>query len=438
MSQSQEHLKRSIGVISLSANIINIVIGAGIFALPALIASKMGAASIFAYLFCGLLITLIMLCFAEVGSKVTKTGGPYTYIETAFGDYAGFLSGIFSIACCLFADAAVSNALVGILGNVLPIFQTPSMRLVVLFLIFFGLMGINVRGVKQGMGLVKFNTLAKLLPLFIFLVLGWQAVSIENLAIDAVPSLETIGKSSLILFFAFIGCETGLMVSGEVINPKKNIPKAIFISIAFVVVLYILIQTVCQGILGSTLQNYESAPLAESAKVAFGVFGFSLLTIGTAISMFGNLTGSQLNSPRVVYALARDKVIPSKLLAKIHPRFATPYASLMVYGSIAFVISAVGNFEQMVVITTSSYLLLYLGVVLSLIKLRKTKSKDIDSFIVPGGMIIPSLSIVIIIYFLSNLEMREIIGTLIFITILSLLFVIIKTLKNKKNFRDEP
>ena len=440
MNQPEEQLKRSIGVFGLSANIINIVIGAGIFALPALVAAKMGAASIFAYIFCGILIALIMLCFAEVGSKVTNTGGAYTYIETAFGDYAGFVSGIIYVASCLFADGAVSNALVNVLGDILPVFQNPVVRLVFLFSIFFGLMLLNIRGVDKGIGLVKFNTIAKLIPLFVLIILGWQAVSIDNLAIEGIPDFKTFGQTSLVLFFAFIGCETGLIVGGEVVNPKKNIPKAIFISIAFVVVMYIAIQTVCQGILGNSLPNFQSAPLAESAKIAFGVFGFSLLTAGTAISMFGNLTGSQLNSPRIVYALARDKVIPSKLLAKIHPTFATPYNSLILYALIAFGISAMGNFQQLVVITTSSFLLLYLGVVLSLIKLRKKYPDDKNGYKVPGGLLVPILSIGIILYFLSNLEKREIVGTLIFIAIISILFFIIQSVqkKAKKNTDYDP
>jgi amino acid transporter len=116
-------LKRRIGTLGLSANIINIIIGAGIFALPAIIASKMGASSLIAYLFCGILIALVMLCFAEVGSKVTNNGGPYTYIETAFGDYAGFLGGVFVMISALFADAAVSNALTNMLASVNPFFE---------------------------------------------------------------------------------------------------------------------------------------------------------------------------------------------------------------------------------------------------------------------------------------------------------------------------
>ena len=330
-------------------------------------------------------------------------------------------------------DAAVSNALVSLLADIFPIFQNQILRLLVLFLIFFGLMSINIKGVKKGMGLVKFNTIAKLIPLFILVTLGWQAVSIDNLVINAAPNLKTIGQTSLILFFAFIGCETGLIVGGEVINPKKNIPKAIFISIAFVVILYILIQTVCQGILGDSLPDFQSAPLAESAKMALGIFGFTLLTAGTIISMFGNLTGSQLNSPRVVYALARDKVIPGKLLAKIHSRYATPYVSLIIYGSIAFCISAVGSFEQMAILTTCFFLLLYLGVVLSLIKLRKSYPNDKSNFKTPGGLLVPILSIAVIIFFLSNLEKQEIIGTIIFTGILSIVFLIIKIYPKQKS-----
>ncbi|WNH07610.1 amino acid permease [Thalassobellus suaedae] len=150
MTQKDEGLKRRIGVFGLSANIINIIIGAGIFALPAIIASKMGASSIIAYIFCGILIALIMLCFAEAGSKVTNTGGAYTYIETAFGDYAGFIGGIFSTGAMLFGDAAVSNALINLIASAYPIFENEYIRFLSIFILFFGLVCINVIGIKQG------------------------------------------------------------------------------------------------------------------------------------------------------------------------------------------------------------------------------------------------------------------------------------------------
>lgn len=426
MNKKEEGLKRRVGVLGLSANIVNIIIGSGIFVLPAIVASYMGASSIIAYLFCGLLMAMIMLCFAEAGSKVTNTGGPYTYIETAFGDYAGFIGGIFAIGSGLFADAAVSNALVNVIASAYPIFADGCPRFMFLFILFYGMVYINVIGLKQGIGLVKFNTLIKLIPLLLLILIGFKDVSISNLYIENMPSIKTLGETSLILFFAFQGCETGIIVGGEVINPKRTIPRAILISITVVVVVYILIQTVSQGVLGSDLPSFKAAPLAETAKVVMGTFGYTLLIIGAVISMFGYMSGTILNSPRIVYALSRDNVIPIKALSKIHKSFATPYIAIIVYATIGFTLAISGSFEQLAIIASSSMLILYLGVALSVIKLRKTDKENYDGFKTPGGLLIPLFAIAIILYFLSNLSSKEMIGTAIIIAILSLIFFLIK------------
>ncbi|MEY8869112.1 APC family permease [Meridianimaribacter flavus] len=432
MIKKDEGLKRSIGVFGLSANIMNIMIGAGIFALPAVIAGIMGSASIFSYIFCGILIALIVLCFAEAGSKVNNTGGPYTYIETAFGDYAGFLAGIFASGSNILASAAVANALLNIIATFNPLFELTSYRVLSLLIVYVLLVTINVRGIKQGIGLVKINTLLKVIPLIVLVVLGFKNISVSNLHIETLPTLGQLGESSLILFFAFLGCETGLIVGGEIKNPKRTIPRSIFFSIGSVVVLYILIQTVSQGVLGTDLINHKATPLAETAKISMGTFGYVLLTIGAAVSMFGMVSGDLLNSPRVMYALARDKVIPIKPLAKIHPKFATPYIAIIVHGFLVFLFASTGSFEQLVIIATSSILLLYLGVALSVIKLRKTKKSEAGEFKIPGGLTVPILSIGIIIYFLSNLSNKEMIATVVFIGLLSAIFFVIRFIKRKK------
>ena len=433
MEKNNEHLKREVGVLGLSANIVNIIIGSGIFVLPATIAALMGPASIIAYLFCGLLMALVMLCFAEAGSKVNNTGGPYTYIETAFGDYAGFIAGCFAVSSNLFADAAVSNALVNIIMAAYPVLEGTWFRLIFLTVLFWGLAYINVIGLKQGIGLVKLNTVLKLLPLSILIIFGLPNINFSNLAIETLPDLDTLGQASLILFFAFQGCETGIIVGGEVLNPKRTIPKAVLVSISTVLVVYVLLQTVGQGILGDTFQNYERAPLAETAKVVLGSFGFLLLTVGAVISMFGNMTGSILNSPRIFYALSRDNVFPIKGLSKIHKTYATPYIAILIYVSIGYTLTVFGSFKQAVIIATSSMLLLYLGVALSVIKLRQAQKPQTEEFKIPGGLTVPILSILIIFYFLSNLASNEIIGTIAVIIFLSILYVIIKYFKNKKS-----
>ncbi len=336
----------------------------------------------------------------------------------------------------MFADAAVSNALVNVVASAYPIFENGWPRFLFLFILFYGLVYINVIGIKQGMGLVKFNTIIKLIPLILLVFIGFKDVSLSNLYFQHFPSIRTLSETSLILFFAFQGIETGIIVGGEVINPKRTIPRAILISITTIVVVYVLIQTVSQGVLGDALPNFKAAPLAETAKVVFGSFGYMLLIVGAVISMFGYMSGTILNSPRIVYALARDKVIPINALSKIHKSFATPHIAIIIYATIGFILAVTGSFEQLVVIASSAMLMLYLGVALSVIKLRNSKEKYTGGFKIPGGWTVPILAIAIIIYFLSSLSSNEMIGTAIVIGILTLIFFVIKILKRKLDNKD--
>ncbi|OOG70576.1 APC family permease [Algoriphagus sp. A40] len=433
MSTRNEDLKREIGVWGLSANIVNIIVGAGIFVLPAIIAEIMGSAGIIVYLFCGFLIALVMLCFAEAGSKVTRSGGGYAYVETAFGPFPGFLAAVFLVLGSVFSDAAVANALVELIGLAFPVFKNPIVRVVFLFLIFSGLATLNVIGVKQGIGLVKINTVAKLTPMVLLIVFGWKDVSLAHLAWESTPTIEQFGSASLILFFAFQGGDTGLTVGGEIKEPQKTVPKAIFIGISFVLLLYILIQTVTQGILGSDLPQFKEAPLAEAAKIVFGPIGYSILLIGAGISMFGMLSGEILNLPRVIFGLARDRIIPLDKLAAIHPRFKTPYLAILLYAGLGFVLAAAGGFRQLAVIASGSMLLVYFGVSLAVIQLRRKKAANPADFKIPLGYTVPILSAGIILYFLSNLSGYEKVGTLIFIGVLALIYFLVKFFEKRKN-----
>src|SRR5258708_9303187 len=150
MENGEDGLKREIGLWGLTSNIINVVIGSGIFVLPAIVSEKIGAAGILAYLFCGFLITVIMLCFAEVGSKVTVTGGAYAYIEAAFGKYFGFLTtNIFVFGSSLMAASAVANALVNTFAYFMPVFIGTLAKAIFLISIFFLLSIVTIIGLIQ-------------------------------------------------------------------------------------------------------------------------------------------------------------------------------------------------------------------------------------------------------------------------------------------------
>lgn len=428
----EEGLKRTIGVWGLSANMVNIIVGAGIFVLPATVAAGLGSASVLAYLFCGILIALVMLCFAEAGSEVTDSGGPYTYIESAFGPYIGFLTAILFLVSTLSADAAVANAVADILSGWFTGLQEEWLRVIFFFAVFSSLAWINVRGVRQGIGLVAITTIAKLAPLVVLVLIGWTDVSIANLKWESIPGARDIGEMSLILFFAFMGAESGLSVGGEVKNPQKTVPRAIFIAIAGVLLLYMLLQTISQGVLGDSLATFPENPLAEVGNQLFGPIGLTLISIGAAVSMFGNLSGEILSVPRVLFGAARDKVIPVPVLTRVHPKFATPYISIIVYATIGFLLATLGGFEALAIVSSAAILLVYLGVALAVLKLRREAPADLESFKIPGGYTVPVLASIIILWFLSNLTGQERNYMLILITVLTATYFLIRWFRNKE------
>jgi amino acid transporter len=425
-------LKREIGVWGLVANSTNIVVGAGIFVLPAIVAGRLGTASVLAYALCGVLIVLMMLCFAEIGSRITTTGGAYAYIEVAFGRYAGFLTtNLFVFGAALMANAAVANALADTLSYFLPAFKTPWIR-VALFVVMFGSFAYwNVKGVKSGMFLVQFNTVAKLTPLLFVVLFGWLWFSPGNLSWTSTPSLEDLGEVSLILLFAFVGIETGLNVSGEIKNPQKTIPKGILLSALAVVLLYTLIQVTAQGVLGDALPGFKEAPLAEVGQRMIGPLGASLVIVGACFSMFGNLSGFALNMPRIIFAAARDDVIPPKILAKIHARHRTPHVAVLGYAALACFFASAGEFEQLAILASASFLLIYLGVILAVIKYRVVGGEEPGAYKIPGGYLVPAASALAVLWFLSSLPLEQLRAMSIFLAVLTAVYLTMRLGRRK-------
>jgi len=427
MNKKQENLKREISFLGLSSNIINTVIGSGIFVLPAIIAANLGAASILAYVFCGILITLMMLCFAEVGSKITDTGGVYIYIEKTFGKYPGFLTACLLLLASLTALGAVANAIVAIIFKLFPFFQSDIIRIFFFVFLFSGLGYINVIGLKKGVAFVKIITIIKIAPLLLIVLIGFKDVDLTNLVWESTPSIQQIGTTSLILFFAFTGAGTALSVSGEVRNPQRTIPRAILFSIFIVGIIYVLVQTVSQGVLGSTLPSFTENPLGEVASQIFGPIGFTLLTIGAAVSMLGFLSSSVLSIPRILFAASKDNVIPIKILSKIHTKYITPYVAIIVFTGLGFLFASLGGFKELAIISSASSLIIALGISIAPFKLRRNKKFDSNekTFRIPGGYIVPILSVIVILWFLSNLSENKILGISLFIIILTLVYFLI-------------
>ncbi|MEO6499206.1 MAG: amino acid permease, partial [Mucilaginibacter sp.] len=362
---TKENLKRAIGVKALTLAILNMTVGSGIFVIPALVAEGLGTAAIIAYLICGLLIFLIALCFAEVGSKTTVSGGVYTYIETAFGPYAGFVANnIYWFGGSVISDAAVANALADTLKSFFPALGNDMFRAMFFVTVFGCIAFINIRSVKNGVRVVEIAAFGKLIPLVLVVIVGVYFIKPANLAFTHTPPISSFGTAALLLFYAFIGLESPLSNGGEIQNPRRTVPLGIFFGILSILILYISIQLVTQGVLGSSITAHKDAPLGAVAGVIFGKAGFTLIIIITAISMLGSLGGAILSVPRLLFAGARDGLMP-KVLAKVHPRFFTPHIAIGFYAMLGLLFAICGGFKQLAIIASASSLLIYLGIILS-------------------------------------------------------------------------
>lgn len=431
-ANSDEGLKRVIGVSALTLSIISGIIGAGIFALPAIVSDAMGAFGIFGYIFCSIMLASIMLCYAETGSRITTSGGSYAYVEAAFGNFAGYLiNWLYFFGWGVIGSAALMNIIADSMAVLFPVFTNPVTRGVLFFLLICLMILINVIGAKQSVGIVKMITIIKLLPLLGIIIFGFSRVNTANLHWQHAPSFKTFGDTVLILFFAFAGFETSLGASGEIKKPKRTVPLSICLGGIAVLIIYMLLQTVAQGVLGAQMPLFKNAPLAAVAERIIGPLGATILLLCAAISCFGNVMLDILSTPRSLFAGANDGLFP-KFLGKVHPKFATPYLAVITYGLLIFIFSIAGGFQQLAIMGSAIILLIYLAVILSTVKLRKKKIEgDEKTFIAPGGLVTPLIGIVAITWVLTSLGKWEILSTIIFITIVCIIYFAMKWIKNR-------
>ncbi len=395
------------GIPALAANIINTTIGASIFALPALVAKGLGAAAPVAFLGCALAMTLFVTCFALAGSRVSLTGGLYAYAEIAFGRYVGFVTGLFFYTTAVLSVAAVVNVFAGTVAALVPWLGGGFGRALVMFAVYAILSAINIRGVRAGAGTVQVVTLIKLVPLIVFIGVGIFFVQPAALSWPGWPGAKPVGDAVLLLLFAFFGIEVALIPSGEVKNPARTVPRSIYAALAITTVIYILIQLVAQGTLGARLSDNTIAPLAESAATFLGNFGRLLLLAAATISSFGFVASDVLSSPRILFALGRDGILP-KSFSHVHPRFRSPDVAIVVYSGIAFLFSLTSTFESLAVMANVAALLLYIICCAAAWELmRRDVRTEAAPFTFPGAKVVPIISVVAIAWILSHATARE-------------------------------
>jgi basic amino acid/polyamine antiporter, APA family len=377
-------------------------VGAGIFVLPAHAAGQLGSAAPLAYIVCAVAIALVALCFAEAGSRVPQSGGPYAYVEAALGPYIGYLCGVLLWLGITLAMGAVAMVFADAVGQLIPGIAPFAWRVVILVLLLGSLTIVNVRGAALGSRLSGISIFAKLVPLVAFVVLGLPHVMPANLAITTAPPLGQVAGTGLLLMFAFFGMESALQVSGEVVAPQRTVPRAIALGLLGIAVLYISVQIVAQGVLGRSLAAPETAkaPLAAAALQFAGTAGARLILVGMIVSTFGFMAASMLSTPRTLYALARDGFFP-RPLAAVHPDHHTPHVAIAVQAVVVCVIALTGTYVKLAIVASVAIVLVYLASCIAAALLRRRDvGSDGKPFRMPAGSVVPWVASALLLWLL--------------------------------------
>ncbi len=378
-------LVRAIGRWSLAALVVNSIIGSGIFALPADVARLIGAASPWAVLFAGAAAGVIMACFAEVASQFSAAGGPYLYTRAAFGRLVGIEMGWMLWLVRVAAPAATANLFVIYLGEFWPKAAMPLPRFLILTSLYAILTVINYRGVRASTHVSNVFTVAKLVPLFVVAIAG-AGYLIAGHGVTTPLTMRADGsawqKAALLLVFAYGGFETALTPLSEAKDPRRDAVFALFTGLITCTVLYTVVQWVVIGVLPDP--GHSARPLADVARLALGRGGAAFVSIGALISVYGYLSANMLGVPRITFALAENGDFPS-FFAAIHPRFRTPYVSILAFSLLSWLLALLGSFTWNATLSAVARLLYY-GLVCAALPVFRRKQPEAALFRLPGGV----------------------------------------------------
>jgi APA family basic amino acid/polyamine antiporter len=405
--QGEAALVRAVGAFALTAAVINVIVGGGIFRMPAALSAQMGAAAPLALIAGALAIIPVALCFAAVGSRVQVTGGPYSYVSATFGPFAGFIAGALMWISNVTSSAGVAAALSVQVAGLAPALGAPLPRALLLTGVYVVLFALNAFGVKLGARAITALAALKLTPLFLLAIIGLFFVDWHQVVFlpDTVPSLGALGASMALVMFAYSGMETALVPSGEVTDPARSVPRATLVAILLVVLLYMGLQVVGQGVLGARLGS-SGVPVADTAGALWAP-GSVLLLVTAAISMTGFLMGNLLGTSRLVFALGRDGYLP-RAFGTVSANHRVPILALIVHAGLAWILSLVGNFDALALISGGAICLVYGLVSAGAWRAQRRDLRERGTpFNLPGGAAIPFLALLAMVLIVSTLTGKE-------------------------------
>jgi APA family basic amino acid/polyamine antiporter len=387
-------LRRDIGFFGAAFLVLNAMIGAGIFALPGTVAVNAGLLSPWLFLAVGVVFLAVVLTFAELASYFRDSGGPILYATHAFGPLAGFGTGWVLFLSRMTAFAANANVMAIYLGSLFPWFGADIGRTAIISVITLGLTYANILGVKDGVRTMGFFTILKVLPLLLLVLLGLQHVTTGTLIPSAALVIDDLGGTTLLLVYAYVGFETMAVTAGETSEPRRTLPRALRRTVIGTGLLYFLIVLVFVSVIPE--DSYADATLVDVGRSLAGPVGAVAITLAAVFSISGNLAGTMIAAPRLIFALAENRLLPA-WFGNVHPKYATPDHSILVMGGLAMLMALTGSFVELAVASSLSRMLAYILSIASLPIIRNTASHAMKAraYRIRGGYLVPLVGLAI-------------------------------------------
>lgn len=396
--ESQQGLKKNLGVATATSIVIGCVIGAGVFFKPYAIYQSTGGApgmGMLAWVFGGIASILAALTFAEVAVLIPRTGGMVAYLGEAYNEKIGFLAGWMQTV--IFYPAFLAGYGVTV-GRELGEYVGSQYAMPIAMAVILALVALNTLGSKTAGGIQVVSTICKLIPLVLLMVFGFIAGSGENpiftpMVAEGKSTGAVLGSTLLAVLFAFEGWTNVGAIAGEMKRPSRDMPLAIVGGVSIIMAVYFVINMAYLWVLpADELMNIQSPASAVAMKI-FGPTGGTLIKVGIIISVIGAANGFLMSGSRVAYQLAADKTLPfSAALSRLNGNHV-PANSIILIGALACIYSLSGQFDMLTNLAVFSCWIFYTLTFACVIKLRRTRPELERKYKVPLYPVIPILAI---------------------------------------------
>jgi basic amino acid/polyamine antiporter, APA family len=399
-------LVRSIGRWTMTALVINTVIGSGIFGVPSELIRLLGRASPLGIIIAALLTALFAAPMTEVASQFSESGGVYLYVRTAFGRFAGLQVGWFWLLTVIAAGAASANLFVNYLADIFPHAGHGGARALVIACLIGALTMANCVGARRGAQFSNVLTVAKLLPLALLIFVGLARFGLHPSfaapAQSTSPGLQSWLSALPLLVFLYGGFEVSLTPAGEIEGIRRAVPFALGVGLMVSALVFTLVQTVVIATIGMMPTDH---PLAEAASKLLGHYGGSFVAIAVMLSTYGVVSTIILAAPRFLYALSEHGEAPISL-AKLHPRFQTPTNAILLCALLMWILATTGTFLWVLSLTAGSMMIYDAAVCAALIRLRRSQP-EAKALRVPLGPVLAILGVALSVAVLTRLELHQ-------------------------------